>query len=110
MLWSLRFGPGGAGAQVVEWQAGERGDSEGAGGVSSVQTPSAKLHVPETRTPLVRRARLEGMLDDAFGKRLTVVTAGAGFGKSTLPASWVADVEHAWYTLTDRPPRLACPR
>jgi ATP/maltotriose-dependent transcriptional regulator MalT/DNA-binding SARP family transcriptional activator len=92
---------------VVEWQAGERGDADGAGGVSSVQTPAAKLHVPETRPPLVRRARLEGMLDDAFGKRLTVVTAGAGFGKSTLLASWVADVEHAWYTLTEADRSLA---
>ena len=83
----------------------------GAGGVSSVQTPSGQAARP--RDPAARSFGVLGskaMLDDAFGKRLTVVTAGAGFGKSTLLASWVADVEHAWYTLTDRPPRLACPR
>ena len=60
---------------MVEWQAGERGQADGAGRVLS--TPAAELHLPETRPPLVRRARLEGMLDEAFGKRLTVVTAGA---------------------------------
>ena len=48
--WSLRFGPGGAGAHVVEWHAGERGEADGTGSVSSVQSPAAKLHVPETAT------------------------------------------------------------
>ena len=107
LLWSVRFGPGSAGAQVVEWQAGERGEADDAGGVSTAPTLAAKLHVPESRPPLVRRARLERVLDEAFGRRLTVVTAGAGFGKSTLLASWVADVEHAWYTLTEADRSLA---
>jgi ATP/maltotriose-dependent transcriptional regulator MalT len=40
------------------------------------------------------------VLDAAFGMRLAVVTACAGFGKSTLLAGWVSDVEHAWYTLS----------
>lgn len=48
----------------------------------------------------MRRPRLEDRLDEAFGKRLTTVVAGAGFGKSTLLALWAADVECAWYTLT----------
>ena len=38
------------GAQVVEWHAGERGEADGTGSVSSVQSPAAKLHVPETAT------------------------------------------------------------
>src|SRR5688500_4000786 len=59
----------------------------------------------ETRRPppppfTLRRPRLEDRLDEAFGKRLTTVVAGAGFGKSTLLGLWAADVECAWYTLT----------
>jgi DNA-binding SARP family transcriptional activator len=32
-------------------------------------------------------------------RRLTVVVAGPGFGKSTLLASWAADADAAWYSL-----------
>jgi ATP/maltotriose-dependent transcriptional regulator MalT/DNA-binding SARP family transcriptional activator len=63
-------------------------------------TPAAKVKSPGLRPPLLRRPSLEQELDQAFGKRLTVVTASAGFGKSTLLTAWVADVEYAWYTLS----------
>jgi len=53
-----------------------------------------------TRTEMLARPVLERRLDGAFGKRLTVVTADAGFGKTSLVRMWVADLEHAWYTLT----------
>jgi ATP/maltotriose-dependent transcriptional regulator MalT/DNA-binding SARP family transcriptional activator len=49
----------------------------------------------------LRRTRLEKQLDEAFGRRLTVVVAGAGFGKSTLLACWCSDVATSWYTLTE---------
>lgn len=49
-----------------------------------------------------RRAALENRLDEAFGKRLTTVVAGAGFGKSTLLAAWAADLECAWYGATPK--------
>jgi hypothetical protein len=39
-----------------------------------------------------RLARLEERLDEVFGKRLTLVVAGAGFGKSTLLAQWARDL------------------
>ena len=48
---------------------------------------------------LVTRRRLDEQLDDVFGRRLAVVTAGAGFGKSTLVAAWATDVESVWYSL-----------
>ena len=101
MLWSTRFGPATRGAQVVERRVGEQRGGGGPAASARLRSRAAKLQVPETSPPVVRRPRLESVLDDAFGKRLTVVTAGAGFGKSTLLASWVADVEHAWYTLTE---------
>jgi ATP/maltotriose-dependent transcriptional regulator MalT/DNA-binding SARP family transcriptional activator len=46
------------------------------------------------------RPRLEERLDEAFGKRLTLVVAGAGYGKSTLAAGWSRDVTCVWHTLT----------
>jgi LuxR family maltose regulon positive regulatory protein len=51
--------------------------------------------------PLARPALLE-WLDRAFGVRLTTVTAGAGFGKSTLLETWVADLRCAWHSVTSR--------
>src|ERR1700754_1679168 len=51
---------------------------------------------------LVSRSELLTRLDGAFGVRLTTVTAGAGFGKSTLLATWAADLRCAWHTVTVR--------
>jgi ATP/maltotriose-dependent transcriptional regulator MalT len=56
---------------------------------------------PTTRTRvdhpwLIERPRLEARLDDAFGKRLTLVVGGAGFGKSTLLGAWTADLVSSW--------------
>jgi ATP/maltotriose-dependent transcriptional regulator MalT/DNA-binding SARP family transcriptional activator len=92
---------------MVEWTARRRSAKGVENRRRSPPTPAAKLLAPDSQPPLVRRLRLERMLDDAFGKRLTVVTASAGFGKSTLLASWVVDVEHAWYTLTEADRTLA---
>jgi ATP/maltotriose-dependent transcriptional regulator MalT/DNA-binding SARP family transcriptional activator len=59
------------------------------------------------KSVVLRRARLETRLDDAFGKRLTLITAGAGYGKSTLVAEWTADVVSAWHTATGSDRRLS---
>jgi ATP/maltotriose-dependent transcriptional regulator MalT/DNA-binding SARP family transcriptional activator len=64
------------------------------------QSRASKLATPSSRAALLRRPSLERILDDVFGRRLTFVVAGAGFGKSSLIAAWVVDVEHAWYTIT----------
>ena len=53
-----------------------------------------------TASFLIGRPRLEDRLDDAFGRRLTLVVAGAGFGKSTLLSAWSRDLESISYTLT----------
>lgn len=49
---------------------------------------------------VLRRPLLEKRLDEAFGKRLTLVVAGAGYGKSTLIAQWTEDVVSVWHTAT----------
>jgi LuxR family maltose regulon positive regulatory protein len=49
-----------------------------------------KLYRPKVRRGAVSRPRLLEQLDRALGSRVTVVSAPAGFGKSTLLAAWLA--------------------
>ena len=51
-----------------------------------------KLHVPTPRRRLVARPRLTGqlLLPPGSGPRLVLVSAPAGFGKTTLLAQWLA--------------------
>ena len=49
-----------------------------------------KLYVPRWRTGLVSRPRLIDRLDKGTERKLTLVSAPAGFGKSTVLAEWVA--------------------
>jgi len=52
----------------------------------------------------IARPRVEQRLDTVLAHRLTVVAAGAGWGKSTAVASWCRsrDVRTAWITLEPR--------
>ncbi|MEZ5176423.1 MAG: tetratricopeptide repeat protein [Acidimicrobiia bacterium] len=54
----------------------------------------------DNRGPL-RRQRLERQLDAASLGRLTVLTAGAGFGKTTLLTQCFAQRNAVWHTLTE---------
>jgi ATP/maltotriose-dependent transcriptional regulator MalT/DNA-binding SARP family transcriptional activator len=55
---------------------------------------------PEPVEPLLRRPHLEHALDGVLHKRLAVVVADAGFGKSTLLGAWAASRNSAWLTVT----------
>jgi len=59
-----------------------------------VLTPvlATKLFVPARRQQLVARPRLTGQLDTTLdaGHRLTLVSAPAGFGKTTVLSDWLA--------------------
>jgi LuxR family maltose regulon positive regulatory protein len=61
-----------------------------------------KLHIPPARLGLVPRVRLIGRLNAGLERKLTVVSAPAGFGKTTLLSEWLA-------TLTAKPPRAQPP-
>lgn len=52
---------------------------------------ATKLHVPKPRRELVGRPRLRALLPKEGGARLTLISAPAGFGKTTLLAEWLAD-------------------
>ncbi len=49
-----------------------------------------KLHVPHRRRGLVTRSRLRSRLDRGREATLTLVSAPAGFGKTTLLTDWLA--------------------
>ena len=72
-----------------------------------------KLYVPRWRTGLVPRARLIERLDQGTERKLTLVSAPAGFGKTTVLAEWLAatpagERPAAWVSLdqSDNDPAL----
>lgn len=62
---------------------------------------ATKLFIPSIRANLVDRPKLLQKLDDAAKCKLILVTAPAGYGKTTLVAAWVASKDHpaAWVSL-----------
>jgi LuxR family transcriptional regulator, maltose regulon positive regulatory protein len=64
----------------------------------------AKLYVPRSRPNAVPRARLDERLDEGVRRELTVVSAPAGFGKTTLLADWSrrSELPVAWVSLDER--------
>ena len=66
-----------------------------------------KLHVPRRRRSLVPRPRLSERLSSGAESTLTLVSAPAGFGKTTLLAEWLAAAAAdgrsvAWLSLDQR--------
>ena len=49
----------------------------------------SKIRLPKVKNKLIERKALFQKLEDVFKFRLTVVSAPAGFGKSTLLSSWL---------------------
>ena len=50
-----------------------------------------KLHIPRTSFDLVARPALTGSLNNGLTGKLTLVTAPAGFGKTTLVTEWLSN-------------------
>jgi LuxR family maltose regulon positive regulatory protein len=51
---------------------------------------TTKLRAPRTRPNLVERPRLREALHRGEGRKLTLVSTPAGFGKTTLLVEWLA--------------------
>jgi LuxR family maltose regulon positive regulatory protein len=66
---------------------------------------ATKLYIPPPRAKIVLRPRLIEQLNKGFpsGCRLTLISAPAGFGKSTLVSEWVAGFGRpvAWLSLDE---------
>ena len=62
-----------------------------------------KLYCPPPRPNLVQRSRLLDRLDEDKARRLTLISAPAGFGKSTLISAWIAQTDQlaAWLALDE---------
>jgi LuxR family maltose regulon positive regulatory protein len=62
---------------------------------------TTKLYIPSTDPNLVPRPHLYERLDEALTRKLTLVSAPTGFGKSTLVADWLSANEFctAWLAL-----------
>ena len=82
-----------------------RSDRWGHFGSSSMPTPilATKLYIPPPRPKVVFRPRLIERLNEGLHRKLTLISAPAGFGKTTLVSEWVAGCERpsAWLSLDE---------
>ena len=80
----------------------------------SIPLVKTKLNIPPKRPNLVPRPRLMMVLDEAIyqQRRLILVSAKAGSGKTTLTSAWLQQQERpaAWLALdaNDNDPRRFC--
>ena len=64
---------------------------------------STKLFIPKSRKNLVPRPRLFEKINIGQDKKITLISAPAGFGKSTLLSNWVRQSEEdiVWVSLDE---------
>ena len=62
-----------------------------------------KLYIPPPRPDLVSRPRLIERLNEGLHHKLTLISAPAGFGKTTLVSEWIAGCDRpvAWLSLDE---------
>ncbi len=65
---------------------------------------ATKLYIPPPRAKLVGRPRLVERLNEGLHRKLTLIFAPAGFGKTTLVSEWAAssDCRVAWLSLDEK--------
>src|SRR3989304_177645 len=73
---------------------------------------ATKLYIPPSRPKIVLRPRLIERLNEGLssGCKLTLISASAGFGKTTLVSEWVASCGQpvAWLSLDEGDNDPAC--
>src|SRR3989442_8411486 len=64
---------------------------------------ATKLYIPRLRPNVVSRPRLIERLNEGLYRKLTLISAPAGFGKTTLVSEWVAGCQRptAWLSLDE---------
>ncbi len=69
----------------------------------SMQILATKLYIPPLRAKIVLRPRLIERLNESLNRKLTLISAPAGSGKTTLVSEWIADCKQptAWLSLDE---------
>lgn len=64
---------------------------------------ATKLYIPPARSKIVPRHRLIEQLNKGLHRRLTLISAPAGFGKTTLVSEWIVGCERpaAWVSIDE---------
>jgi LuxR family transcriptional regulator, maltose regulon positive regulatory protein len=64
---------------------------------------ATKLYIPRLRPNMVSRPRLLERLNEGLHRKLSLISAPAGFGKTTLVSEWLAGCERAaaWLSLDE---------
>src|SRR5947209_20603110 len=64
---------------------------------------ATKLYIPRPRPNVVSRPRLLERLNEGLHRKLTLLSAPAGFGKTTVVSEWVERIERpvAWLSLDE---------
>jgi len=78
-------------------------ETEGRTGIPSEPILRTKLHRPPIGPDILPRARLRERLDQGRSRLLTLISAAAGYGKSTLASRWLeaCDCPCAWISLDE---------
>ncbi len=71
---------------------------------------ATKLYIPPPRSNVVLRPRLSERLNEGLHRKLTLISAPAGFGKSTLLGEWLASRTERRGPRTDSPPASLSPQ
>lgn len=66
-----------------------------------VRTLTTKLNIPKTRDGSVSRSRLLNLIDQGLDRKLTLICAPAGSGKTTIASEWAgcSELPVAWVSL-----------
>ena len=69
-----------------------------------VELIRTKLYIPQPQANLVGRPRLIGRLNEGINHPLLLISAAAGFGKTTLLSAWLSElnIPAAWISLDER--------
>lgn len=65
-----------------------------------------KLYIPPTRAELLQQPELFKRLKDVLNRKLTLISAPAGFGKTTLVGHWVENLPNNC-DISDQPIQVA---